>query len=282
MKKLELINNSDKIITIADYICNKQSEIESSYKICPKELSEISLFLRKIIDHDNDFIIAIYSDKRISGVGCFLNEPSEKYLECLGGFFDDKSDFIMAMNYLKDNFQGHHIDFVLPIENKKLLEYLKNENAIFENPEICLEISINNIVQLNEMEEIKELSKEHFAGYRRIHNDKDRYWTAERVLERLDIFKPYIVIIDGEVIGYIDVTYGGKLVEIYDLKILSEYNKFIEPLINIAAHKVLNKDNKLMVLIGLNDSIIEIYKKIGFAEKDISQAVSLTLINRGN
>jgi hypothetical protein len=277
MRKLELIDNIGEITMIEDYICKKQSEIESSYKICPKELSEISLFLRKIINNDNDFIIVIYSDEKITAVGCFLNEPSEKYLECLGGFFDEKSDFIMVMNYLKNNFQGSHIDFVLPVENKNLFEYLKNENAILEEPEICLDISINNIIQLNEMEEIKELAEEYFNGYRKIHNDKDRYWTAERVIEKLDIFKPYIIIIDGEVVGYIDLTYGEKLVEIYDLKIIDGHNKYIEPLINIAAHKVLNKENKLMVLIGLNDPNIAIYKRVGFAEKDISQTVSIKI-----
>jgi hypothetical protein len=277
MKSLELINSIDKIDMIADYIHRKQSNIESSYKICPKELSEIILFLKKIINHDNDFIIAIYSCKEISGVGCFFNEPSEKYLECLGGSFDEKIDFTMVINYLKDNFQGNNIDFVLPIENKILLEYLKNENAIFEEPQICLEILINDIVQLNEMEEIKELSKEYFSEYSRIHNDKDKYWTAERIIKKLDIFKPFIVIINDEVIGYIDVTYGKKLAEIYDLEINNKFNNYIEPLINVAAHKVLNKENKLMVLIDINDPIKTIYERIGFKAKDISQTASIEM-----
>jgi hypothetical protein len=81
--------------------------IESSCKICPKELVEIKEFLNRIIAHPDDFIVVIYFDALISGVACFLNEPTEHYLECLGGFFDDESDFVMTLNYLRNNYKSY-------------------------------------------------------------------------------------------------------------------------------------------------------------------------------
>jgi hypothetical protein len=52
----------------------------------------------------------------------------------------------------------------------------------------------------------------------------------------------------------------------------------VEALINIAATNVLNKENKLIVLINCEDiEIINLYKKIGFNEKYTNQTVSINI-----
>jgi hypothetical protein len=71
MKELKLLNGTHDINIATDYIYKKQLDIESSCKICPKELLEIKEFINKIIVHLNDFIVVISFGGLTTGVGCF-------------------------------------------------------------------------------------------------------------------------------------------------------------------------------------------------------------------
>jgi GNAT superfamily N-acetyltransferase len=279
MKGLKVLDNTRYINRVADYIYKKQLDIASSCKICPKELFEIKEFLNKIIVHLNDFIVVIFLSDLITGVGCFLDESSDNYLECLGGFFDDESDFIMTINYLRNNYKSYKIDFVYPIENKKTIRWLQNINATFDNPQLCMEVFLNSFIPSINMKEIKELSLNYYKEYIKIHNDHDRFWTSEKIIKALNIFKPFIAIYENKIIGYIDVTYGKGITEIYDLLVIDEYRNygFIEALINEAVKNVLNSDNKLIVHIDVNDSLEKEYEKFGFVKKEISQTISIVI-----
>jgi GNAT superfamily N-acetyltransferase len=279
MKELKVLDDTCNINTVADYIYKKQLDIASSCEICPKELFEIKKFINKIIVHLNDFIVVVFCSGLITGVGCFLNEPSDNYLECLGGFFDGESDYIMAINYLRNNYKSYKIDFVYPVENKKIIKWLKNINAMFGKPQLCMEVVFNNFIPSINMKEIKELSLNYYKEYTGIHNDKDRFWTSEKIIKALNIFKPFIAIYEDKIIGYIDITYGKEIMEIYDLLVIDEYRNygFIEALVNEAVKNVLDSNNKIIVHIDVNDPLEKAYEKFGFIKKEISQTISTVI-----
>jgi hypothetical protein len=183
------------------------------------------------------------------------------------------------INYLRNNYKAYNIDFVYPVANKKMIKWLQNINAIFDNPQLCMEVALNNFVPSINVKKIKELSSDYYKGYANIHNDKDRFWTSEKIIKALNIFTPFIAIYEEKIIGYIDITYGEKISEIYDLFEMDEYRNcgFIEVLINEGVKNVLDSNNKVIVHIDMNDSLERIYEKFGFIKKEISQTISMVL-----
>ena len=277
-KELKIINKFDKIIPIVKYISLKQSTVKNSCNLFPKETNDIYKNIDKILNHKDDFIVSINSNKNITGVGIFLNEPNEKYLECLGGFFNDETDFQLMLNHLKERYKGNHIDFVFPLENAEALKYLKNCNGDFEKPQICMELFYDKFPASNYSYKIFELSKEYYDSYLKIHNDENIYWTAKRIIEAPELFKTFIIEIEEKITGYIDVTYNKEITEIYNLYVSDKNKEYIAALINVAVINVLNKNNKLIALVDDDDSeTINIYKDFGFIEKYTSQTISIDI-----
>jgi hypothetical protein len=278
-KEIKVINKLDKLDTIINYIFLKQSSIENSCNLFPKTLNEINIEVNKILSQKNDFIVSIGNNENVSGVGIFYNEPNEKYIECLGGFFNDESDFCLMMEYLKKKHNEHHIDFIFPLENINVLSYLKNINGIFDKPEICLEVDYKSFIKKNCKINIKELSKENHEAYLKVHNDQNIYWTGKRIIEAPELFKVFLILNKEKIEGYINITYGKKTNEIYKLFAEDENIEYMETLINAAATNVLYTDSKLVVLVDLEDiNRINLYKNFGFTEKYTSQTVSIDIL----
>jgi GNAT superfamily N-acetyltransferase len=150
---------------------------------------------------------------------------------------------------------------------------------MFAEPELCMEVVLNDFVPSINTKEIKELSLNYYKEYSKIHNDEGRFWTSEKVIKALNIFKPFVAIYENRVIGYIDITYGKGIMELYDLLVIDEYRNygFAEALINEAVENVLNSNNKVIVHIGVNSSLEKMYEQFGFIKKGISQYVSIIL-----
>jgi len=279
MYNIQLINESNNIDNIVNFIYLKQKNIKTSCKICPKEFNEIHEFINKIIKHDNVFIITINDKNIISCVCCFNNEPNDKYLECIGGFFDDELDFDYILNYLRKNYSGYNIDFIYPIENETIIDYLKNINSKIEKLQVEYLINIKNYIHKETLYNIKELMDKDFLEYKNIHNDENRYWTSDRIIKAFNIFKPYILLKNNVIIGYIDVTYGKKLIEIYDLKIIEENNKYeyMESLIITVLNNLLRNDNELLYIIEEDKLLEDICSKLGFHKIGTSQTISVIL-----
>jgi deoxyhypusine synthase len=69
------------------------------------------------------------------------------------------------------------------------------------------------------------------------------------------------------------------LVEIYDILVVDQNKKYeyMESLINTALKNVLEKNNKLLFLIDMDNTLEEICYRIGFKNKGISQTVSIVV-----
>ena len=275
-KELKIIDKSDKLDGIAEYVFLKQSSIENTCNLFPKTFYEISAGINKILSHKNDFILAINTNANITGVCIFFNEPDKKYLECLGAFFNDESDFQLLFIFLRKEYKDFLIDFAFPLENVRALKYLKNVNAKFDKSQICMEVIYDTFVRENYMYDVFELSKEFYDSYSKIHSDEDVYWTADRVISASELFKPFIISIEKNIVGYIDVTYNRALNEIYNVYAQNKNLEYIGALINIAVTSILSKGNKIIVLVDSEDSeIINLYKDFGFKETYSSQSARL-------
>jgi hypothetical protein len=278
-KEIRIANNKDDIHILVEYMYKKQLNIDSSCCICPKESIEIQEFLEKTINHANDFVTVVYSNREITGIGCFLYEPSDNYFESIGLFLNEDSDFDLIIHYLKTNYAGNIIDFVFPPENKQMIHLLKNYNAKFYAIQIRYELDFNNFVGIkNNGGNIVELHEEQYELYRKIHKDTDVYWTADRIINSPHLFKSFLAIKNNALIGYIDITYGKKLNEIYDLYVIKEEEgEYGEALLDKAISSVLKEDNTIIMLLDIDDNKKKILKKMGFIEKDKSQTITLNL-----
>jgi hypothetical protein len=286
IQQYEYDSNINQII---DFIYEKQKSKQTCYRLCPTVYEEISAFVNRILDknhYPDDFILVSYDDKNISAVACFTVEKEDKYLECIGGFFDCYIDFITVLEKLKTDYKSFMLDFVIRPENVLLQKWLHKKGAIFDETEYCYRIKKHNFI-LNEPSnlnviELHDERSDYIQQYTQIHDDNERYWTATRVIAAPDIFKIFGLIENNKLIGYVDISCKADPAEIYDLKITNKdnYNEYCRYLLRTALTKLFDLENikSLIVLAGeSNTKDTEIYSEIGGVLFDTSQNIRILL-----
>ena len=106
------------------------------------------------------------------------------------------------------------------------------------------------------------------AQYLALHT-VDRYWTGERVLDAPEIFRVLLAIEDGEVSGYIDLTYNSAENEPYDLFVRKESRRRGLGRALLAAAIRENHPNSMSLLVDIdNEPAISLYESQGFARAE--------------
>lgn len=214
--------------------------------------------LRK--DNKKAYIVA--EEEKVNGLFVWLILPDEKYIEMLIGLSKEESAIREMLAFIENEYKGYQLDFVINPQHTVFCNLLQSKNAVFEEEQqwMAWEKEIDNQYQ----HEIVLLSQEYEAQYIEKHNT-DTYWTAEKVIAAKDKFRILLAIDEGNVIGYIDVTYCYEKNEPYAIWVDNEFrNKGYEQALLQTAIRM-NKPNKMMVLIDVNNSDeIEMFKSIGF------------------
>jgi hypothetical protein len=274
---------------IANFIYEKQNNIQTCYRLCPTEFEQISAFVSKIFDKNqssDDFIISVYNNKSISGIACFTVEKEDKYLECIGGFFDSYVDFTSILKQLRADYKGFTLDFVIRPENEVLSKWLLKNGGIFDELEYCYRIEEHPVIFTEptnvKVVELNNNESDYIQQYRQIHNDEERYWTAQRVLDASDIFKIFGLVENNKLVGYVDIACKADPVEIYDLKIINTdyYNEYCQHLLGIALTKIFTVRNIKSVIVLVEESntnLIKIYSDIGGVIYDKSRNIRILL-----
>jgi hypothetical protein len=289
LKNIQQYEADSNINQIIEFIYKKQKTSETCYRLCPTEYEKISVFVSRILDknqYPDDFILVSYDDNNISAVSCFTVEKKDKYLECIGGFFDCYADFKGVLEKLKTYYMGFVLDFVIRPVNVLLEKWLRENGGIFDEKEYCYRIEKHNFI-LNEppnvnVIELDNKETDYIRQYYEMHNDNERYWTAARVIAASDIFNIFGLIENNELVGYVDIACRADPAEIYDLKIINtdNYPVYCEYLLCIALIKMFSIENGKSVIVLIpesNTKDIEIYTKIGGVLYDKSQNVRILL-----
>lgn len=170
--------------------------------------------------------------------------------------------FEEMLSFIETNHKSYQLDFVINPQNERFIKILKSRNAIFEEEQqwLVCESSSDNLSKF----EIISVSSEYKEQYIDKHRTEG-YWTAEKVLNANDKFRPLLAIHQGTVIGYIDVTYCFEKNEIYDLWVDDFFAEKGYELALLQAAIKMNQPNKLMVLVDVSDKMeMKHYISAGF------------------
>ena len=103
-------------------------------------------------------------------------------------------------------------------------------------------------------------------AYIALHSD-DAYWSGEKMLEAQDRFKIFLFIKGNKLAGYIDVSTGPGVNEIFDVLVSSEYRRqgIGGLLVDKAARE--HDGDKLILTVDIdNEPAIALYRKKGFID----------------
>lgn len=249
--KIEILREPDRINSVLKFVstvsdCN-----------CGKLKDEIITALR----HKDDFVL-LTVDGDIRGVFVFCVEREDRYIEMLYAISADKSSYDEAFLYLAKNYKDFQLDAVIRSGNLLLEQKLKAINAEFYPPQT--KMVLDKFVEYKNGLNIVPFNERHRNEYLSIHS-ADTYWTGDKVLNNLNIFKIFLALEQDKVIGYIDVTYNFEEVEPYDLFVKKEYcgKGYEKALLSSAIKNISPK--KMMVLLEAEDACaIRMYGDVGF------------------
>lgn len=177
--------------------------------------------LIKAVKNKNNVTLGIFDDNIIIGLFVFLIIEEEKYGEMLVGLSKDKKAYDELFAYLKDNYIGYKMDFIYNPKNDLIQAKLKEYNATFDIEQ--LNMVLTNYKKKNRTHEVVIYDDKYRDAYLSIHDDMNKYWTKDKVLNALDRFRIILAIVDNKVVGYIDITHKYDENEPYDIFVLEEY-----------------------------------------------------------
>lgn len=206
------------------------------------------------------------------GLFVFIILPSDRYVEMLIGFTKVEEVFIEMLEYMENNYCGYQMDFVFNPLNTAIYGPLKLKGAIFE-PEQMKMIQGGTVPNVS-TKNIEKLSDKWMKQYFDLHNT-DTYWTGERIVSGLDKFRVFLVVKDGQVLGYLDVQNCYDTNEIFALYIKPEVLSQGYELSLLAKAIELNKPNQIMVVVDVdNKEEVDLYTAAGFVKLEGQNSIT--------
>lgn len=208
----------------------------------------------------------------VKGLFVFIILPDDRYVEMLIGFTKVEEAFTEMLEYMENNYRGYQMDFVFNPLNNAIFGPLKLKGAIFE-PEQMKMIQSGSVPNVS-TNDIETLSDKWMKQYFDLHNT-DTYWTGERIVSGLDKFRVFLVVKDGQVLGYLDVQSCYDINEIYALYVKPEVLSQGYELSLLAKAIELNKPNQMMVVVDVdNKEEVELYTAAGFTKLEGQNSVT--------
>ncbi|MCM1025886.1 MAG: GNAT family N-acetyltransferase [Roseburia sp.] len=206
----------------------------------------------------------VFEKEEITGLFAFLVLEEEAYLEMLAGLSRVPKAYGEMLSFLKGKYGGCLIDFVYNPGNYPLHKLLQDENAEFETEQ--QKMVLKKIIPYQSKRQIALYKPEYREQYFSIHQDEG-YWTAEKVIDAPEVFRVFLAIAGGEVVGYLDVTYCHDENEPYDLFVKEEYRRMGYGKAMLSKAIELNGSRGMTVLTDIdNAAAIALYESLGFVK----------------
>ena len=222
----------------------------------------------------DEYSFAVIENGAIKGIFVWLIITDENYIEMLIGFTKSKEAFREMFSYMESKYRGYKVDFVINPKNFALCQPLKEKGAVFDTEQQkMVHTAVVSNVDTSSIELYTEKWKEQYCEL----HSTETYWTAERVLSAKDRFRVLLVIKDGQVQGYLDVTYSFEKNEPYDIFVRPEYRYQGYELALLAKAIELNRPHQMMVLVDV-DALedIAIYTAAGFKKVEGQNSIYAT------
>lgn len=172
---------------------------------------------RRSLADERDGILLYERDGKVCGWIQYFTEPEYKYIQTNG--FNIESSTREALDefiaFARERFPGFSLHLGFPSENTEAVSAL--DALGFERIEESYNNSLNyETYELRpEDERVIEITGENYPLFAALHTQEDMYWTAERILEKLDQWKIFAYIEDGKAVGAVYLRF-------FDDKVLSE------------------------------------------------------------
>ena len=173
---------------------------------------------------------------------------------------------------MENNYCGYQMNFVFNPQNMAIYKPLKLKGAIFEPEQMKMiqDGSVPNVSANN----IEQLSDKWMKQYCDLHST-DTYWTAQRIISALDKFRVFLVVKDGQVLGYLDVQNCYDTNEIFALYIKPDVASQGYELSMLAKAIELNKPIQMMVVVDVNNKEeVDLYTAAGFVKLEGQNSIT--------
>ena len=190
----------------------KDDPVYSDPHFCTPEQQRANLF--DTVGKKDYLALGVFRNDALIGLFNFTIIEAERYVEMLIGFSRAYEAYEEIADHLAANYPGYHVDFVFNPQNDLIIKTLEKRGAAFD-PEMQKMVLTDDPTQID-TDGIVPLSDPFKDAYIALHTT-DCYWTGDKVVEALDVFKVLLAIDRDEVVGYIDITHDSDENEPFDL-----------------------------------------------------------------
>lgn len=198
----------------------------------------------------------------VTGIFVWTVIDEDRYVEMLIGLVQTEAAMHEMLDYMEEHYSGYQADFVINPRNNIIRSVLNEKKAVFDTEQQRMFHNGSQSYACSGC--VEEYSPKWKEAYCSMH-DADTYWTAEKVLSRLDIFRVLVAIEEGELAGYLDVTRCFDTNEPYSLHVKpGKENTGCEKAL-LESALAYNVPKTMMVLVDAgNPDEIRLYESVGF------------------
>ncbi len=262
---------------IVAYISGKQSNPEQFCHLCPSDRDGILKDLERLFAKPEPCVLGIRDEAgTLQGVFQLLFIPDERYIETDWGFANSETVYDALMSHLRSTYPGYHLDAIVTKSNRTMLEAYRRNGLTYREEQILM--ALEEYTPKPVQAHIIRYRSEYEASYRAIHDDKELYWTAERMLQALDRHDVFLAVENGAAVGYIEMTATDDENEPIQLFVKPECRGkgYGRALLQAAIEHNFPKKTVLEVYAS-NTPALNLYLSLGFCERLREYLGSMTL-----
>lgn len=227
-----------------------------------------------------------YDGTRLVGLFCFVILPQEQYLEMLVGLSRDADAYAQMLSRLREEFAGWRADFVFNPANILADAALRECFASFDpvqvkylSPAASVAAPARDSVSSTFPAAVVPYTEAYREAYCALHDDTDRYWTAEKVLSEPALLCVLLALCNGAAVGYIECARVGNEEEIYDLFVIPHVRRNGIGRALLAAAAAQTDGRRLFALVGQDNAAARaLFRAAGFSEDAQGASVTATLL----
>ncbi|MBR5343792.1 MAG: GNAT family N-acetyltransferase [Oscillospiraceae bacterium] len=205
-------------------------------------------------------------DGAMSGLFVFLVLPEERYLEMLVGLSREEEAWEELAALLRESYPGWQADFVFNPKNPLVTALLERRGAAFFTEQQKMVFA--GPAPAVDTAGIVPLSGAYREQYLAMHTT-DVYWTGERVAAAPELFRVFLAVEEGAVVGYLDLTLGHRENEPVDLLVKKEARRRGWGRKLLAAAIDFNRPAGMMLLVDTdNEPALRLYESMGFVRAE--------------
>ena len=223
-------------------------------------------------ERQDEYAFVVLENGKPEGLFVWLVLPEDQYIEMIIGLTKNEEAFSEMLSFMEGKYPGFQMDFVLNPSNAAISRPLEARGAVFDPEQ--QKMMQSGIVPEVPTNQIELFSEKWTQQYCELHN-KETYWTAERILANLSNFRVLLAINEGQVQGYLDVTSGHEVNEIYDLFVKPEAAQQGDEAALLAKAVELNSPHPLLVVVDVDaEAEIELYTAMGFRRMEGQNSIA--------